>query len=174
MPLNEPYKSIFPKYKYFLDMDGVLTDFVLAVENLPSFKKLNLTFDELKKDDVKFWEAIRLAGISFWRDMPWMSEGRDLFAHILTLDKNPTILTAIPEPQFGHDYAAQGKREWCKRELGNYKVITCLREEKQDYVSKNSVLIDDKDTNIDEWNQAGGIGILHTDLSSTLKQLQSL
>jgi hypothetical protein len=36
------------------------------------------------------------------------------------------------------------------------------------------VLIDDWTTNIDPWNQAGGIGILHVSASSSIQKLQEV
>jgi hypothetical protein len=40
--------------------------------------------------------------------------------------------------------------------------------------SKNKILIDDKPETIDNWNNAGGIGILYKNTPDTLKQLKTL
>ena len=42
------------------------------------------------------------------------------------------------------------------------------------YSSKNKILIDDKPETIDNWNNAGGIGILYKNTPDTLKQLKKL
>ena len=39
---------------------------------------------------------------------------------------------------------------------------------------KGSVLIDDRQKNIDAWIEAGGIGILHTSAANTINQLKAL
>jgi len=38
-----------------------------------------------------------------------------------------------------------------------------VREEKQKYASQNSILIDDREDNIREWKERGGIGIFYED-----------
>ena len=44
-------------------------------------------------------------------------------------------------------------------------------ESKKNYARKDAILIDDRISNINDWNNAGGIGILHTSTSSTLTKL---
>ena len=40
--------------------------------------------------------------------------------------------------------------------------------------SPNAILIDDRKDNIEQWIEAGGIGIHHTSTNSTIKKLQKL
>jgi len=52
-----------------------------------------------------------------------------------------------------------------------------LRSQKKSYATtdeKPNVLIDDFDKNIREWQAAGGIGILHTDVGKTISELKRL
>ena len=42
---------------------------------------------------------------------------------------------------------------------------------KKNYAKKDSILIDDRISNINDWNAAGGIGILHTSTATTLDKL---
>ena len=42
------------------------------------------------------------------------------------------------------------------------------------YAQKKNVLIDDRPKNIEAWEAAGGIGILHTSAADTIDQLKKL
>ena len=61
-----------------------------------------------------------------------------------------------------------------KRNLPGAKLILAKRENKQNYVDKSNILIDDRPDNIAEWESNGGIGILHTSAASTIKKLKEL
>jgi hypothetical protein len=45
---------------------------------------------------------------------------------------------------------------------------------KQKYSGENNILIDDREDNIQQWKDKGGIGILHTSTANTIKQLKDL
>ena len=45
----------------------------------------------------------------------------------------------------------------------------CLR-----HTGENHILIDDLPNTIEEWNNKGGIGILHTSAATTIKELKKL
>ena len=45
---------------------------------------------------------------------------------------------------------------------------------KKDHAGENRILIDDTAKNIADWEAAGGIGILHTDASSTIAKLKEI
>ena len=46
-----------------------------------------------------------------------------------------------------------------------------IQQTKKNYAKKDSILIDDRASNISDWNAAGGIGILHTSTATTLDKL---
>ena len=46
--------------------------------------------------------------------------------------------------------------------------------QKQQFSGENQILIDDRVDNIEQWKSKGGIGILHTSASDTIKQLKEL
>ena len=72
------------------------------------------------------------------------------------------------------DHSRMGKRIWRKRNLPSTKLILAYAANKQNYADPNSILIDDRKSNIDQWVKAGGIGILHTDTASTIEKLKEL
>jgi len=156
------------KYIVYCDLDSVLADFdnmfvSIAGVNIKdgwSFKK--------KYGEEKFWNIISNYGIKFWTDMPWMSDGRQLWKYIISTFSKINILSSVPEDDTAH--SRQGKIVWCKRNLGNVNVI--LEKNKYRYVSKNSILIDDLEKNINPWVSSGGIGILHKSTGNTISKLE--
>ncbi len=67
----------------------------------------------------------------------------------------------------------EGKKRWLKRELPEIKEKH-FETEKARLAKTKHVLIDDKKSNIDEWIEEGGIGILHTNTKDTIEQLKEL
>ena len=80
---------------------------------------------------------------------------------------NPTLLSAPSrDPQ-----SRWGKRIWVKKNIPGTPLILAAAEAKKNYAKKNAILIDDRVSNINDWNKAGGIGILHTSTATTLDKL---
>jgi hypothetical protein len=161
----EPLKEI----KLFLDMDGVLTDFTAACEKLSD----NMMF-WYRNDKELFWKKITSAGIEFWSEMSWMPGGRELHGFLTGSGVCPTILSALPSPERKKalNNAREGKIKWLRKELGpSYAetAILCYRPEKALQSGALKVLIDDNSENIHEWEEAGGIGILHKNSNRTIR-----
>ena len=70
--------------------------------------------------------------------------------------------------------------KWLKKNTGfkRANVHLVLRSQKKSYAKtkeeKPNVLIDDYAKNIKEWEAAGGIGILHTNVGKTINKLKGL
>lgn len=162
---SEPVEEI----KLFLDMDGVLTDFTGACEILGD----NM-MSWYSSDRELFWKKIASAGVEFWSDMSWMPGGRELHGFLKSSRFCPTILSALPGPERKKALtnARKGKIKWLRKELGpSYAetAILCYRPEKALQSGAARVLIDDNSENIYEWEEAGGIGILHKNTSRTIR-----
>ena len=167
-PLNEadPKKGSDKKYTIYSDMDGVLVDFN---ERFKRFSNgVPPTEYEQKFGKDKFWEIIDGTGVRFWVGMDWMSDGKQLWNYIK--EYNPTLLSSPSRS----NYSRIGKRIWRKRNLPSTKLVLARAANKQNYADPNSILIDDRESNIDQWIKAGGIGILHTDTASTISKLKEL
>lgn len=150
------------KYKIMIDLDGVLSFFdeqfmKFTGEDPDSYKE--------KHGSKAFWEVTKKD--KFWETMEWVPGGKQLWNFVK--DYNPTILS---RPGGDIEKCKEQKRNWAKRELGDYKIIFSHHKEK--YASEDVILIDDMKENIDAWKKAGGIGILHTSGPSTIKQLKKL
>ncbi len=162
---SEPVEEI----KLFLDMDGVLTDFTGACEKLGD----NM-MSWYSSDREFFWKKIASAGIEFWSEMRWMPGGRELHGFLKSSGFCPTILSALPGPERKKALtnAREGKIKWLRKELGSSyaeNAILCYRPEKALQSGAARVLIDDNSENICEWEEAGGIGILHKNTSRTIR-----
>lgn len=150
-------------------MDGVLTDFTSACERLSG----NMMF-WYSNDRELFWKKITSAGIEFWSEMSWMPGGQELHVFLRSSGLCPTILSALPGPERKKALtnAREGKIKWLRKELGpSYAeaAILCYRPEKALQSGFARVLIDDNSENIREWEEAGGIGILHKNTNRTIR-----
>ena len=159
--------KIKEEYTIYSDMDGVLVDF----EN--RFKRFSDGISPKDYEDKygkeKFWDLIdKETGVRFWVGMPWMSDGKQLWDYIKTY--NPTLLSSPSRS----NSSRMGKRIWRKRNLPSTKLVLAQASKKQNYANPDSILIDDRVSNIDQWVKAGGIGILHTDTVSTINKLKEL
>ena len=152
------------EYTIYCDMDSVLVDFDRGYQELTG-----MTTQQADANGVEaFWEPLTKAGAKFWITLQWMSDGKQLWDYIKKY--NPILLSAPSR----EESSKLGKRVWVKRELPGVKLILKYASQKQEYASPTSILIDDRQKNIDQWEAAGGIGILHTSTPDTIKQLQQL
>jgi hypothetical protein len=169
-------------YRIFQDMDGCLTDFLDHFRNFNKEKLSSKEYEE-KYGDGSIWPIIDAGGVDYWRTMPWMKDGKELWDYVSKF--NPTILSA---PSRNPD-SKTGKVLWLKENvnLPNYDVQTkakhgwdgkskiILNSDKWRYVSGPfDILIDDTPKKINAWKNAGGFGILHISAKDTISQLQQL
>jgi hypothetical protein len=103
-----------------------------------------------------------------------MPGAKRLYQRISKYD--PYILSAFTPKD---SRSRNGKIKWVLKNtrIPKSHVIVVQRAEKQSYATQNgevSVLIDDYIKNIKEWENRGGIGVHHTDVNRTLKELTNL
>jgi len=150
--------------KIFCDMDGVLTNFNLAVEQLG-----HGTFEQMKQVSTGYaWTTVAKAGEKFWTEMPWKEDGKQLWEYIKRFD--PIILSSPARNPVCHT----GKRKWCVQNLGLPDDRIILRNDKEALAKPNAILIDDTQKKLDAWKAKSGIPILHTNTTNTIKQLNEL
>jgi hypothetical protein len=147
----------------FLDLDGVLVDFVsgaLALHGvtLPRSEVrwnflTQIGFDGI--NDPRFWSPM---GHDFWANLPWTAEG-------------PLVLLAV-ERLYGADNVAlmtspcdtpgsvEGKLSWVCRELPAYRRRLFVGPAKHLAAGPGKVLVDDHDANVDKFCAAGGSALL--------------
>lgn len=149
----------------YVDMDGVLTNFDGAWRKYFGDR---MSYDEYKSmvGQNVITERLKSFGKEFWSEMEWADDGKELWGELNEIC-DPIILTA---PALFAE-SRIGKVEWVTRELGLVPII--LDRSKYKYACIDSILIDDRKQNIDEFEYKGGTGILHTSLDSTLVKLGS-
>jgi len=157
--------------KIYCDMDGVLVDFVKGAESLTG-KSIT---DWSKGSKSEKWGMIK-SNPNFWRELPWMSGGKQLWSYISKFD--PHILSAYVEESFDPN-CIPGKTEWLRRNAGmsnRSKINLVRRKEKKLFAKKGnpSILIDDYEKNVREFINAGGKAIHHTNTSKTISELKKL
>ena len=150
-------------YNIFCDLDGVLVDF-----NKGYFELTGHRLDGVHRTDTHFWDPINEAGYDFWINLKWMPDGKDLWSYIEKY--NPELLSA---PSRKPD-SRIAKYDWVERELPGVHLILRRAKNKKEFASPTSILIDDRDDNISDWINAGGIGILHKSTKDTISQLKDL
>ena len=144
-------------------MDGVLVDFDKGYYELTGHK-----LDGEHRTDEHFWDPINEAGYDFWINLEWMSDGKRLWKYIEKY--NPQLLSA-PSRQ---NESRVAKHDWVNKELPNTQLILRSAKHKKDFAAKNHILIDDRIDNIQDWRDAGGIGIHHVRTKHTIDQLKVL
>ena len=150
------------KYTIYCDLDGVLVDFEKGYE-----EAIGKPFSEAG-EGPEFWEPIHKMGASFWIKLKWMPDGHTLWKYI---NKYNPILLSAPSKE---ESSKIGKRVWKKNNLPDTKLILTPARFKQKYSGENKILIDDREDNIQQWKDKGGIGILHTSAADTIEQLKKL
>jgi len=166
-PLPEQKEK--PPYKIYCDMDGVLTNFESRFEH---FTGKHPQEYEREFGIEQFWHLIDVKiGVRFWVGMDWMPQGEQLWNFISPY--NPDLLTSP-----SRDNASRlGKNLWVKNNLSpKPRVIFSYSKDKQRYANEYSILIDDKKSNIREWESQGGIAIRckDGDVNTVITKLKQL
>ena len=150
----------------YCDLDEVLVDFRRGADAA-------VGGDFVKMDKDERWNKVNQTK-GFWANLGWKPNAKRL--HDFIIKYNPHVLSAYT----GRDPTSKvGKMKWLKKNAnfkrGNIHLV--LRSQKKDFATtdeKPNVLIDDYIKNIREWQAAGGIGILHTDVGKTINELKRL
>ncbi len=143
--------------KIFLDMDGVLVDFVRGAHD---HHNLNCTpwpyppgvWDFVKHTGLsaaQFWSPL---GFEFWSELNWTPDGEE----ILSLVPDCVLLTT---PTL-HIECPTGKMEWIRQNAPELYRRTVITATKEVCAHPNALLIDDADHNVDKWRANGGVAIL--------------
>jgi hypothetical protein len=180
--INEANKNT--GFQLFVDMDEVLCDFESGVEAFmadPSYGE-KYTVANYKighgQQSSAFWNKMAHAnkmfpeaGKTVWAELDWMPDGKQLWNFVKPY--NPTILSS-PGTSSAEMIVA-GKNKWLDRN-GITGVARIFESKKWNYAKGKpgvqNILIDDRSKQIDPWVANGGIGILHTNTASTIKELK--
>ncbi len=159
--------------KIYFDMDGVLADFDGGVSKLCGMPLLKPGERRSKEEDDLMWERIRRVG-HFYDKLEPMPGAVELFHELYEkYGDKCEILTGIPKPKRGINTAGEDKIAWAHRILPpNLKVNIVYREEKKNFCTgADCILIDDLESNIEDWKMYGGTGIHHKSIDATRNTL---
>ena len=145
-----------------LDLDGVFAD-------LSGYFKHKYGYDTKEYSEKfgikQFWEKIRENDGLFFdlKPLPYANDLFDYANQLFGQHYNIRILTAIPRRDT-YPHAEAQKEAWVRKYISKtveFK-IGPHGKDKHKWVSRtNDILLDDTKRNIDDWNKAGGIGLLH-------------
>lgn len=146
----------------FLDMDGVLCDFVSA-----AYAAHGRVFDpdahprgvwHLEKvldcTTKQFWQKIDFAGESFWENLepyPW--------CHRLVKELQHFGDLVIATSPANHPGSYSGKRRWLQK-MGLANIPSMFGSKKYLMAQEGRILVDDSNDNCARWDAAGGTSIL--------------
>lgn len=157
--------------RIFLDMDDVVADFDRYARDIVGHSMLG----EAQYSDQD-WQKITADPRLFSR-LDVCPGAHDFVAEVGRMardtDRELLFLTAIP-----HDndtpWAAWDKINWAKQHFPGIPVwIGPYSRDKQHHARPGDILIDDRDSNVQEWAAAGGIAIqYHGDPDEVLNKLK--
>jgi hypothetical protein len=153
----------------YLDMDGVLCDFDKRYISL-----FNETPHETreKKNFNPNWKEFVL-GKNF-ETLEWFPGGQDLLQYVTDLNLPIEILSSSGGEKF-HNLVFAQKIKWLSDHDINFKTnIVPGRRHKKNYAHEKAILIDDTPDVIEDFNNAGGNGILHVSFGNTVPQLKNI
>ena len=165
----------------FLDMDGVLVDFIQGMIDVHNLGK---TIDELYFDYPGEWDVTKILKMAapafwkpineeFWAKLEWMPDGERLLKIVEDrFGRENVCLLTSPCANYG---CYDGKMRWIERHLPkHYKRHLMVGGMKHLCASQNVVLIDDSDANIDKFRDHGGHGILVPRIWNSAHNLREL
>jgi 5'(3')-deoxyribonucleotidase len=148
----------------YLDMDGVLFDFVAAfgkVLNIPDIPErlapgVRNIAPQIGMTEDEMWEKIGRHGYGFWQEMreyPWFHELVDL------VEKNSSEWYILSSPARSSD-SLKGKLESLKLMFGERFRRYVFTPNKRLLAGRNRILIDDHERHCEEFEDNGGKAIL--------------
>ena len=155
---------IKPKIKcIYLDMDGVIADFVKRYKELYHMEPREA--EKNKKFDHYFNEFIETNQFATLDLMPGAMDA----ITFLRKASVPTQILSSTANEKRYDAISKQKMIWLQTHGITFNPIFVPGKRlKQEHAAPDRILIDDTESVIDQWNAAGGIGILHKDWKTTL------
>ena len=139
----------------FFDMDGVLFDF--EAKWYSHFPDIDMC--EMRLGNRVLYEKIKEVE-NYWVDIPFIESARTMFDYCYDRYDVQTLSAPL---ECDKERSVKGKEIALNRHLGDYefKRNYYAHEKKCLMATRQSLLIDDKESNVKEFREAGGMAILH-------------
>lgn len=148
----------------YCDMDGVLVNFRKGVHKAFN-KPYNYATLSNKWTFWNDWPDVTLEMVNsacdllFWANLEWTEDGRDILRTIWQTFNSKDIYL-LTDPVIGHE-TETGKMAWVDAWLPEYIKRTIITQAPKHLLAKpDTLLIDDKDENVDGFREAGGKALL--------------
>ncbi len=148
--------------RIYIDLDGVLADFDKGVRVLCGMEPRYQNGKVNNQNADKWWAKVAAVD-HFYAKLDPIPGAKEMFDALYSkYGDTIEILSAVPRPHRGVKHTAEDKKEWVRRFISNDVHLNIVfRDEKKDYcLGENSILIDDLEMNIEEWEANGGTGVL--------------
>jgi len=152
----------------YLDMDGVIADFTKRYKELYRMEPKDA---EKKKQFDKFFNEFIATGQFAKLDlMPGAMDGLTFLRKHLTI---PTQILSSTANEARYEDISNQKLIWLQIHGITFSAnFVPGKRHKYKFAGPDKIIIDDTQSVIDQWREAGGIGILHKDWPSTLAILR--
>ena len=151
-------------------MDGVLCNFEKRFTELYGKDALGARD---RKNFTTNWPNFIMDGN--FESLEWFPGGKELLDFIQNeTDWEVEILSSSGGEKFHSEVAAQKVMWLCDKGIPYKANIVPGRKHKTAYATPETILIDDTEDIIVNFNAAGGLGILHKDINETLAKLRTL
>lgn len=162
-----------PPLKIYVDMDGVLKDFITAsllthgrtdLASDKSFPPIYNYWSEMGLSGEEFWKPIAAGGAEWWATLKMYPWAEELMQIVGEVDPNWRFCTRCAAGG-----SASGKIDWLgSKHKGRVAYLT--NGTKRDLAGPRRVLIDDSEENCREWMEDGGYPILFPASSNRLRK----
>lgn len=151
----------------YLDMDGVIADFTKRYKELYRMEPREA---EKKKQFNKFFDEF--IATSQFASLDLMPGTMDAITFLRKLNV-PTHILSSTASEERYDAISNQKLIWLQRHGITFNAnFVPGKRHKYKFAGPDKIIIDDTESVIDQWREAGGIGILHKDWPSTMVMLR--
>lgn len=155
--------------KVFLDLDGVLTDFTSGVHrafNMPyayaDYPYTKGLWDWFAEAGLTWNQVDSVCNAGFWACLEWMFDGKGIYHEVRKYARlSDSSLNLLTTPMKNIN-STVGKLTWIREQLGENRRKQALitGADKKIFAGPDTLLIDDRNKNIEEFIAAGGRGLL--------------
>jgi 5'(3')-deoxyribonucleotidase len=152
----------------YLDMDGVLSDFVSGIHHAMGVPYNIYQWPYPREWD--FWgngacpftlkQANQKCTARFWASLPWMEDGQAILNAVLRIVGNVKNLAVLTKPMKNPE-SYTGKARWIciHAPMLSHRLIP-THIDKSEFARPGAILIDDREESVDQFRVAGGDAVL--------------